>query len=144
MGTSRIMCLVLLHACLAACAQAGDTAPLGQEASRLSPQRRPAVSKDELRITCLALEEVIVGEIGRMKELEKAAAAERNAPPSTLLHAWQRAFGEAGEGIPALQAYEKKRERIAAMNAELASRGCPTVDMETALKIAPGRAKTAK
>ena len=135
MGTSRMMCVVLLPACLAACAPTGDTALLSAEASRLSPQRRPAMSKDELRVTCSVLEQVIVGEIGQMKELEKAARIEKNTLPSTLLHVWQRAFGEDGEGVLALQTYEKKRKRIEAMNAELASRGCPTVDIESALKI---------
>jgi hypothetical protein len=57
------------------------------------------------------------------------------------LHVWLRAFGEEGEGIAALQAYEKKRERIEAMNAELASRGCPTVDMVSPLKSPAGPAR---
>lgn len=65
-----------------------------------------------------------------MKELERIAELEKDAPPSTVMNAWQRAFGGDGNGIPALQVHGKKRERAEAMNAELAARGCKTVDLE--------------
>jgi hypothetical protein len=73
-----------------------------------------------------------------MKELERMAEIEKNAPPPTVLSAWQRAFGGEGNGIPALQAYAKKRERIEEMNAELTARGCKTVDLESELKFPIG------
>ena len=65
-----------------------------------------------------------------MKELERIAELEKDAPPSTVLNAWQRAFSGEGDGIPAMQAHAKKRERAEAMNAELAARGCKTVNLE--------------
>jgi hypothetical protein len=96
------------------------------------------VAKDELRATCTALAQTIHAEIAQMKELERIAELEKDAPPSTVMNAWQRAFGGDGNGIPALQTHAKKRERIEAMNAELAARGCRTVDMEREPKIPAG------
>lgn len=108
MRSSRIICLLLLHAGLPACAPAGEAAGLNAETSRLSAHRRPVVSKDELRATCTGLAQTIHAEIAQMKELERTAKIEKDAPPSTVLNAWQRAFGEEGDGIPGTAGVCKK------------------------------------
>lgn len=144
MRSSRVIYLLLLHASLPACAPTGDAARPNAEPSRLSAHRRPVVSKDELRATCTGLAQTIYAEIAQMKGLERTAEIEKKAPPSTVLNAWQRAFGGEGNGIPALQAYAKKREWIEAMNAELDTRGCKTVDIESELKIPTGPASVPK
>jgi hypothetical protein len=138
MRSSRIICLLLLHSSLPACAPTSGPALANTEPSRLSAHRRPVVSKDELRSTCTGLAQTIHAEIAQMKELARKAEAEKEGPPSTMLNAWQRAFGGEGNGIPALQAYAKKRERIEEMNAELTARGCKTVDLESELAFPIG------
>ena len=102
------------------------------------------VSKDELRATCTGLAQTIHAEIAQMKELERTAEIEKEASPSTIQNTWQRAFGGEGNGIPALQAHAKKRERIEAMNAELDARGCKTVDIESELNSPTGPASAPK
>lgn len=144
MRSSRILCLLLLHAGLPACAPAGEAVGFNAETSRLSAHRRPVVSKDELRSTCTGLAQTIHAEIAQMRELERTTKIEKDAPPSTVLNAWQRAFGGEGNGIPALQAYAKRRERIEAMNAELDGRGCKTVDIESELRVPTGPASGPK
>jgi len=72
-------------------------------------------------------------EISQMKALQRSAALQKNALPSTLQDAWLRTFGPVGSGIPALRSYRIKRERVETMNVELDRRGCPMVKIEQAL-----------
>jgi hypothetical protein len=66
-----------------------DVARFEADASRLSAHRRPVVSKDELRATCTALAQTIHAEMAQLKELERTAEIEKDAPPSTVLNAWR-------------------------------------------------------
>lgn len=135
MQSMRIVCLLVLHVSvsLTACARTGGSVRSGAELSRLSTSDNSVASRQEMPSTCRRIEQTISAEINEMKDLLKAAKSEQDAPPTTLVNAWQRAFGGDGNGIPALQRFGRKREAVDILNAELKTRGCEVVDIDAKL-----------
>jgi hypothetical protein len=83
--------------------------------------------------TCAGLTVTLKADIDRMKKLKERAKNEENAPPTDLLSAWQRTFGQKGDGVPSLKELQKVRERSEGLNESLRGQGCATIDIEQAL-----------
>jgi hypothetical protein len=119
--------LVVLQGCTSGQRLADFDAPVNSP----NASNHSTLSNGEWAATCPRLTEIIKGEIARMKELRAKIKNEIEAPPPTLLSAWQRAFGEPGQGTDAQAEYDKKLRRVAEINADLKGKGCETVNIET-------------
>jgi hypothetical protein len=128
LGTLIPICA--LACTLSACASMQD----------LSGISRPGYQKDgsyvltsqEQQQGCRALEERSRGLQEQMQELSQRAVHEMQQVPSTVASAWGRLFGDPGEGVPAVAAYNEARAESAALNATLTRNGCNGSGIDTA------------
>lgn len=100
----------------------------------LGPASKGAISKELQRAPCARLSAAITVHVERIKALEAKAKSEQAAPPPHLWSALQRSFGARGSGIAALEGVAKERAAADAANVALASKECPTVDIDALLK----------
>jgi hypothetical protein len=90
---------------------------------------------DQLPTNCAGLGVMLKAEIDRMRKLQERANKEEKAPPADLLSAWQRTFGNKGDGVGARTELKKVRQRADGLNEVLRQRGCPAIDIDRALKV---------
>ena len=93
-----------------------------------------AQANDPLPTNCAGLRVMLKAEIDRMRRLQERAKKEQKAPPTDLVSAWQRTFGNEGDGVPSLRELKKVRERSDKLNGALQARGCPTINIDQALQ----------
>jgi hypothetical protein len=96
--------------------------------------RAYAQANNPLPTNCAGLRVMLNVEIDRMRRLQERAKKEQKAPPGDLVSAWQRTFGNEGDGVPSLKELKKVRERSDKLNGALQARGCPTIDIDQALQ----------
>lgn len=89
---------------------------------------------DRRPTNCAGLGVMVKADIDRMRRLQERAKKEEKAPPADLVSAWQRTFGKKGDGVPSLNELKKIRRRADGLNATLQAKGCPTIDIDQALK----------
>jgi hypothetical protein len=98
------------------------------ERMRLRPPPRVPTDGDELHGNCAGLTVMTRTRIEWLKTSEEKAAQQRWPPPSPMA---QWASRPAGGDIA------RQREHIAQLNAALAAKGCPTLDVDAELRSAP-------
>jgi hypothetical protein len=115
-----------------------NTVKLGTICSLFVFSLAEAPVAQELRVgsVCYALSSNLKADIDRMRALLDKAKAEEKAPPGDLLSAWQRTFGEKGEGVPSLKELRKVRKRADGLNESLRAKGCATIDIDQAMSAA--------
>jgi hypothetical protein len=87
------------------------------------------VSNDHLPDNCSRDTVALKVLIDRLRELQKKVTQEQQAPPPTLVAIWQ--------GGPAAVDFAKERARAAQLDAALEAKGCKTLDIDEALRLAP-------
>ena len=84
---------------------------------------------------CRALQERSRGLREQMQELSQRAVHEMQQVPSTVASAWGRLFGDPGEGVPAVAAYNEARAESAALNTTLTQKGCNGSSIDSTASI---------
>lgn len=100
----------------------------------LAPPPKTVASKELQQATCPRLKNAISAYADRIKALEAKAKSEQAAPPPDVWSALQRTFGGEGAGIAAREELAKERAAAEAANLALASKGCPTVDIDRLIR----------
>jgi hypothetical protein len=98
-----------------------------------TPPTARAQFNDRLPTNCAGLGVMVKADIDRMRKLQEQARKEEKAPPGDIVSAWQRSFGNEGEGIPSLAELKRIRQHADALNATLRARGCSAINVEKAL-----------
>jgi hypothetical protein len=122
----------LVSLTFAACAGGQDTYSNIDTRSLPSPNLRSVSYDEHPPDNCSSDTVALKVSIDRLKELQKKVTQEQQAPPPTLIAIWQ--------GGPAAGNFAKERERAAQLNAALDAKGCKTIDIDEALRPAPGPA----
>jgi hypothetical protein len=123
----RLITCVLLIVPLAACSASQDHYA-NQERTRLTATPRRLVIRDELRGNCAGLMVTLRTHIDRLRELQKKAKQQKDAPPATLLEMWSP---------PAFTPLDDERQRLAEFNAALEAKGCKQVDIDQEARLEP-------
>ena len=83
------------------------------------------LSDQEQGLGCRALQERSVSLQEQMQKLSKSALDQMQQLPNTVVSAWGRLFGGPGDGVPAIAEYKQAQAESAALDATMASKGCP-------------------
>ncbi len=83
------------------------------------------LSDQEQGLGCRALQERSLSLQEQMQKLSKSALEQMQQLPSTVVSAWGRLFGAPGDGVPAIAEYKQAEAESAALDAKMASKGCP-------------------
>jgi hypothetical protein len=83
------------------------------------------LSDQEQGLGCRALQERSASLQEEMQKLSKSALEQMQQLPNTVVSAWERMFGAPGDGVPAIAEYKQALAESAALDATMASKGCP-------------------
>lgn len=88
---------------------------------------------------CPAIAYAIGRSVQAINAMPAKAKAQRDGPPSSMVHAVQRV---SGNGIPVLEDYKRERARLKTLGDLSTAKACPAVDVETQIKDATDRLGT--
>ena len=87
----------------------------------------------ERAFDCAAFAFTVDRSVKAINAMPAQAKAQRDGPPSSVVHAMQRV---AGNGIPVLEDYKRERARLKTLTELSAAKGCPVIDVEEQIKDA--------
>lgn len=132
---ARVRALGTVVCALAVAGCAGGTVTETAELKTgANPAPSYALSEVERRATCIELEVTIKGQAPKLKALEAAAEAERQAAAPTLIRALSRAFGPPGSDSKALDDLERERALTNAYGEAYRDKGCGTIETRALTK----------
>ena len=132
-----IICLAMLaSAAVTGCASQSNTAPLVTGSIGAGAPTRPSVgylgrgsyqpTADEKSFDCKSLAFALDKSITVLNSMPAQAAAQRAAPPDTMVRVFERASGKAP---PIVADFHRERARALALEQLLGPKGCPPVDV---------------
>lgn len=127
-----------LAVCLAGCSTLNDMAGIARPGHQ--PDGSYVLLEAERELDCRQLADRIELDLSDMANARAALSDERSAPAPTLVRAYRRAFGGPDAGLKNAERYDRKQRHARAFNAELARKGCHTLDLDTrfaAIEAAP-------
>jgi hypothetical protein len=101
--------------------------------------KRSPLSESEASASCTGLKTAMQTHANEIKAARARMVEELKAPAPSLDRMTRRAAGEEGGGTVAFDQIKAERHVMAALNARLSDKGCPTVDIEQtiAATVAP-------
>ncbi len=91
------------------------------------------LSAQEQKGGCRQLRERSDGLIAQMQALPARAVQEIQNAPSNIAALWSRAFGGGGDGLEAVDKYDRSHAEAVALNAELDKKGCGSTNIDARL-----------
>lgn len=92
------------------------------------------LSAQDKELGCGHLQERSDGLIEQMKALPALAAKEIKNAPSNIAALFNRTFGGSGDGLKAVNDYDRSHAEAAALNAHLTEKGCGSTDVDAHLE----------
>jgi hypothetical protein len=96
---------------------------------------RSPLSESEASANCSGLKTAMQTHANEIKAARARMAEEMKSPSPTLARLSQRASGAEGGGTVAYDQIKSERHIMAAINARLSDKGCPTIDIEQTIAI---------
>lgn len=91
------------------------------------------MSAQEQKLGCRQLQERSDGLMAQMQALPARAVQEIQNAPSNIAALLKRTVGWGGNGLEAVDKYDRSRAEAIALNAELAKKGCVSTDIDAQL-----------
>lgn len=88
------------------------------------------LSEQDKKLGCRQLEEKSDSLITQLQALPVRAVQEIQNAPSNIAALFGRAFGGGGDGLKAVDEYDRSHAEAVALNAELAKKGCVSTDID--------------
>ncbi len=122
---------VLLALAVAGCSTLQDFA--GVEHAGYQSNGTYVLSAQDKGLGCGHLQERSDGLIVQMQALPALAAQEIKNAPSNIAALFNRAFGGSGDGLKAVNDYDRSHAEATALNVQLAEKGCGSTDIDADL-----------
>jgi hypothetical protein len=122
---------LLLALAVAGCSTLQDFA--GVEHAGYQSNGTYVLSAQDKELGCRHLQERSDGLIEKMQALPALAAQEIQNAPSNIAALFNRAFGGSGDGLKAVNDYDRSHAEASALNAQLAEKGCGSTDIDAHL-----------
>lgn len=90
------------------------------------------LTKYEQNYDCPALRSTMDQSVGQIRTYRSQVAKEEQDPPNSISQWWERLNGPPDSGAASTASLRREEARAQAINAQLAAKGCPTVDIEAA------------
>ena len=97
--------------------------------------QRDSVERTFANADCPALTSALRSDIAQLKIYDENETREKLTAPATLYRTLERAVGPDGAGDIALENFTKTKEHAAELNAKLAQRDCPVLNVENELRV---------
>ena len=131
LGAVRRTGVLLLALAVAGCSTFQDFA--GVEHAGYQSNGTYVLSSQDKGLGCGHLQERSDGLIEQMQALPALAAKEIKNAPSNIAALFNRAFGGSGDGLKAVNDYDRSHAEATALNAQLAENGCGSTDIDAHL-----------
>ena len=131
LGAVRRTGVLLLALAAAGCSTFQDFASV--EHTGYQSNGTYVLSSQDKGLGCGHLQERSDGLIEQMQALPALAAQEIKNAPSNIAALFNRAFGENGDGLKAINDYDRSHAEATALNVQLADKGCGSTDIDAHL-----------
>jgi hypothetical protein len=119
----------LVITALAGCASSSTHTPSNMGAETFRGNRSP-LNEAEKSANCSGLKTAMQTHANEIKAARARMLEELKVPAPSLDRMSRRAAGEEGGGTVAYEQIKSERHVMAALNARLADKGCPTIDID--------------